>query len=70
MSFKRGFLPRGVRRAMHPVRSTAGSIKRRATPKPIRTVQYARHPVGTGTTWLGRKARRSLFGKRSYRGKH
>ncbi len=61
MSLKRGFLPRPVRRAMHPVRSTAGSIKRRATPKPIRKVEYARHPVGTATTWLGRAIRRSLF---------
>jgi hypothetical protein len=52
MSFRRGFLPRPVRRAMHPVRSTAGSIKRRATPKPIRTIQYASHPVGTTPNWL------------------
>lgn len=61
MSFLRGFLPRPARRALHPVRSTAGSIKRRATPKPVRRAQYARHPVGTATTALGRKARRSLF---------
>jgi hypothetical protein len=64
MSFLRGFLPRPVRRAVHPVRSTAGSIKRRATPKPIRKVQYARHPIGTGTTHLGRSTRRSLSKKR------
>lgn len=61
MSFMRGFLPRPVRRAMHPVRSTAGSVKRRATPKAVRKVQYARHPVGTATTRVGRSARRSLF---------
>jgi len=61
MSFVRGFLPRPVRRAIHPVRSTVGSIKRRATPKPIRTIQYARHPVGTASTAAGRKVRRSLF---------
>ncbi len=61
MSFMRGFLPRPVRRAIHPVRSTAGSLKRRATPKPIRKIQYARHPVGTATTALGRAVRRSLF---------
>jgi hypothetical protein len=61
MSFRRGLLPRSVRRAIHPVRSTAGSIKRRATPKPIRTVQYARHPVGAATTKAGRAVRRSLF---------
>lgn len=61
MSFLRGFLPRPVRRAIHPVRSTAGSIKRKATPRPIRKVQYARHPIGTVTTRAGRTARRSLF---------
>jgi hypothetical protein len=46
---------------MHPVRSTAGSIKRRATPKAIRTVEYARHPVGTATTRAGRAVRKSFF---------
>jgi hypothetical protein len=46
---------------MHPVRSTAGSIKRRATPKPVRKIYYARHPVGTATTRLGRQVRRSIF---------
>ncbi len=61
MSFRRGLLPRPVRRTIHPVRSTAGSWKRRATPKPIRTLQYARHPVGTATTRLGRAVRRSIF---------
>lgn len=60
MSFMRGFLPRPVRRAIHPVRSTTGSLKRRATPKPIRTIQYARHPIGTATTRMGRAARRYL----------
>ena len=61
MSFLRGFLPRPVRRAIHPIQSSAGSIKRRATPKPIRKLQYARHPVGTATTIMGRRARRALF---------
>jgi hypothetical protein len=61
MSFMRGFLPRPVRRAMHPVRSTAGSVKRKATPKTVRKVQYARHPIGTATTRAGRSVRRSLF---------
>jgi hypothetical protein len=46
---------------MHRVRSTAGSLKWRATPRPVRKVSYARHPVGTATTHLGRKIRRSLF---------
>ena len=45
---------------MHPVRSTMGSVKRRATPKPIRKAQYARHPVGTATTHAGRKVRKAL----------
>jgi hypothetical protein len=61
MSFRRGLLPRSVRRAIHPVRSTAGSVKRKATPKPIRTIQYARYPVGTATTRAGRAVRKSLF---------
>jgi hypothetical protein len=60
MSFLRGLLPRPVRRAMHPVRSSAGSIKRRVTPRPIRKIQYARHPIGTATTHAGRSMRRSL----------
>ncbi len=60
MSFLRGFLPRPVRRVIHPVRSATGSMKRRITPKPIRKVLYARHPVGTATTMIGRRARRSL----------
>ncbi len=60
MSFMRGFLPRPVRRAVHPVRSTTGSIKRRATPKSIRSVHYASHPIGTATTGAGRTVRRSL----------
>jgi hypothetical protein len=63
MSFLRGFLPRPVRRAMHPVRSTAGSFKRRATPRPIRKAFYLRHPIGTATTAAGRATRRSLTGK-------
>jgi hypothetical protein len=60
VSFLRGFLPRPVRRAIHPVRSPLGSIKRKATPKPIRSIQYARHPIGTPTTRAGRAVRRSL----------
>lgn len=60
----RGFLPRPVRRAMHPVRSTFGSAKRRATPKPLRTIFYARHPWGSATTATGRAVRRSLWGKK------
>jgi hypothetical protein len=58
MSFKRGMLPRNVRRAMRPVRSTAYSVKRRATPSPVRMAEYAAHPGGTATTWAGRAVRR------------
>jgi hypothetical protein len=46
---------------MHPVRSTAGSLKRRATPKAVRRIEYARHPIGTATTWAGRSVRKSFF---------
>ena len=28
-----------------PFQRTAGSLKRRATPRPVRKIQYARHPV-------------------------
>ena len=58
MSFRRGLLPRPVRRALHPVRSTRGSLKRKATPLPVRKVKYARHPIGTATTRAGRSLRR------------
>ncbi len=60
MSFRRGLLPRNVRRAIHPIRSTAYSYKRRFTPRPVRLYEYARHPRGTLTTALGRAVRRSL----------
>jgi hypothetical protein len=46
---------------MHPVRSTKGSVKRKVTPKVVRKAHYARHPVGTATTAVGRTVRRSLF---------
>jgi len=67
MSFMRGFLPRPVRRAIHPVRSTAGSVKRKATPRPIRKAFYAAHPIGTATTAAGRSTRRALKGKKKRR---
>ncbi|MHB8219912.1 MAG: hypothetical protein ACYDHU_06265 [Acidimicrobiales bacterium] len=59
MSFRRGLFPRPLRRAIHPVRSTAGSLKRQVTPRPVRAVLVARHPVGTATTRAGRAVRRS-----------
>jgi hypothetical protein len=50
----RWFIPRKVRRVMHPVRST----KRRLTPKPVRKALYTRHPVGTATSAVTRRALR------------
>lgn len=52
MAILRWFVPRKVRRVVHPVRST----KRRLTPKPVRTVYYARHPIGTATSAVTRRA--------------
>ena len=60
MSFRRGFLPRNVRRTIHPVRSTLWSKKRELTPRPVRLYEYAKHPRGAITTAAGRAARRSL----------
>lgn len=39
--FSRLFIPRGIRRAMHPGRA----VKRAVTPGPIRKVRRAMHPV-------------------------
>ena len=63
MSFLQGFFPRPVRRVMHPVHSTMGSVKRRATPKPIRKAHYGMHPIGTATMHARRhrEVRRGLF---------
>lgn len=58
MSLRRGALPKSVRRALSPVGSTTGSVKRSVMPKPVRTVQYVRHPGGTATTRLGRAVRK------------
>jgi hypothetical protein len=61
VSLRRGLFPRPIRRAVHPARSTAGSLKRKATPKPLRKVLYARHPLGTTTTRIGRSVRKSIL---------
>lgn len=37
----RMFVPRGVRRAMHPVRTTKNAL----TPKPIKKARRAMHPI-------------------------
>jgi hypothetical protein len=52
MSVLRWFLPRPVRRVMHPVRSA----RRAVTPRPVRAVYYARHPIGTATSAVTRRA--------------
>jgi hypothetical protein len=39
--FSRLFIPRGVRRAMHPGRA----VKRAITPKPVKQLRRAMHPV-------------------------
>jgi hypothetical protein len=36
-------------------------MKRQVTPRAVRKVEYARHPVGTMTTHAGRALRKSLF---------
>lgn len=46
---------------MHPMYNIPGSVKRLATPKPVSQIYYAVHPVGTLTTHLGRRIRRSLM---------
>jgi hypothetical protein len=54
MVILRWFVPRKVRRVMHPVRST----RRRLTPRPIRKALYVRHPLGTATSAATRRALR------------
>ena len=57
------FVPRGVRRAMHPGRA----VKRAVTPKPIKQVRRAMHPVDNMVYGIERslntKPRRSKRGK-------
>ena len=60
MAIFRWFLPRSVRRATHPV----GYAKRALTPKPLRAGYYARHPVGTTTSAVTRKA---VYGRKRKR---
>ena len=52
MAVFRWSLPRSVRGATHPV----GYVKRRMTPKPLRAGYYVRHPVGTTTSAVTRRA--------------
>ena len=48
--FSRMFIPRGVRRAMHPART----VKRAITPKSIKRVQRAIHPIDNAVYSLER----------------
>jgi hypothetical protein len=59
MAIFRWFVPRKVRRVVHPVRST----RRQLTPKPVRAVHYARHPVGTATSAATTRALRARRGR-------
>jgi hypothetical protein len=61
----RWFVPQKVRRVAHPVRS----VKRQLTPKPVRAVYYARHPVGTATSAVTRRALQPQRSKRARKGK-
>ena len=54
------FIPRGVRRAMHPART----LKRVVTPKPIKQIQRGMHPVDNAVYAF----ERSLTSKRPRRG--
>jgi hypothetical protein len=55
------FIPRGVRRAMHPGRA----VKRAVTPKSVKRASQALHPVSNAVYG----AERSLNTKRRRRGK-
>jgi hypothetical protein len=60
VSVLKWFVPRKVRRVVHPV----GYAKRRLTPKPVRAVYYVRHPVGTTTSAATRRALRGARRRR------
>jgi hypothetical protein len=55
------FIPRGVRRAMHPART----VKRAVTPKSVKRAQRAMHPVSNAKYGV----ERSLNTKKRRRGK-
>ncbi len=48
--FSRMFVPRGVRRAMHPRRA----VKRAVTPKSVKRAQRAMHPISNAAYSLER----------------
>jgi hypothetical protein len=59
--FSRMFVPRSVRRAVHPGRA----VKRAVTPKPIKQMRRAMHPIDNAVYGV----QRSLNTKPSYRPK-
>jgi hypothetical protein len=59
--FSRMFVPRSVRRAVHPGRA----VKRAVTPKPIKQMRRAMHPIDNAVYGV----QRSLNTKRSRRQK-
>lgn len=59
--FSRMLVPRSVRRAVHPGRA----VKRAITPKPIKQVRRAMHPIDNAVY----DVQRSLNTKRTYRPK-
>jgi hypothetical protein len=59
--FSRMFVPRSVRRAVHPGRA----VKRAVLPKPIKQMRRAMHPLDNAVYGV----QRSLNTKRSYRPK-
>lgn len=54
MSVLRWLVPGKARRVLHPMKS----MKRRLTPKPVRTTYYVRHPLGTASSAVTRSALR------------
>ena len=54
--FSRLFIPRGVRRAVHPGRA----VKRAITPKPIKKARRAMHPADNAAYSAQRSVARSI----------
>lgn len=52
----RTFIPRGVRKAAHPVRTVKSSAKKAVTPKSVKKVQRALNPLDSLQYGLERKA--------------
>jgi hypothetical protein len=63
--FSRLFVPRGVRRAVHPVRT----VKRAVTPKPIKQARRALHPISNAGYSLERSLNTKSRAKRGATGR-